>query len=253
MRGTIFTLTGRDLRARYFGSVLGVIWAFVQPMVTIVLFWFIFDVGFKSRPVEGVPFSLWLVSGILPWFFFNDALQAATTAITESPFLVKKVVFRVSVLPVVKLLSALAVHLVLLVFMVGMFWVKGHSPEPSHLQVFYYLAGLLVLTQGLAWLTSALMVFLRDVGQAVAVILQLLFWLTPILWSLDLLPAAYRLWFTYNPLYYVVEGYRSAYIHHRWFWADPAAAAVFWGVSMVVFCCGALVFNRLRPHFADVL
>lgn len=253
MRGTIAMLTRRDMRARYFGSMLGVFWCFAQPAVTIGLFWFVFEVGMKAQQAQGHPFSLWITCGMLPWFFFNDTLLASTTAITESPYLVKKVVFRVSVLPVVKLMSALAVHLGLLALMLAMFWAQGHPPRWQNLQAFYYLGGLMLLSLGLGWAASALTVFLRDVGQALAVGLQILFWTTPILWDLERLPEGLRNLLAHNPLNYVVDGYRQAFIQGQWFWERPAAALEFWLVCGAVFCIGAVVFERLRPHFADVL
>src|SRR4030066_1980545 len=94
-RGLILNLTIRDIRARYLGSFLNFIWAFVQPTVTILILWFVFEVGFKSQPVERYPFALWLITGIIPWFFFAESLGSATNSILDYSYLVKKVVFKV--------------------------------------------------------------------------------------------------------------------------------------------------------------
>jgi len=110
-RNLIFGLAKRDFKIRYLGSYLGIIWAFVQPMVTICIFWFVFQMGFKSGPVNDYPYILWLLSGMIPWFFVSESITGASTAIVDNSFLVKKVVFRVSILPLVKILSALFVHL----------------------------------------------------------------------------------------------------------------------------------------------
>jgi len=111
IRALIWQLTKRDFKSRYLGSYLGLLWAFIHPSVTIMVLWFVFQVGFKSRPVQNVPFILWLMSGIIPWFFFSEAFASASNSIVEYNYLVKKVVFRVSALPLVKILSATFIHL----------------------------------------------------------------------------------------------------------------------------------------------
>ena len=102
-RRLVMKLAKNDFKTRYAGSYFGTIWAFVQPVVTILVYWFVFSVGFRSNTDElGIPFVLYLVAGIVPWFFFSDALSGGTNALIEYNYLVKKVVFNISVLPVVK-------------------------------------------------------------------------------------------------------------------------------------------------------
>ena len=110
-RQLLLELTKKDLKQRYLGSYLGVLWAFIQPMITVLIFWFVFQVGFKSMPVDNFPFVLWLVCGMFPWFFFSDAWLSATESISQNNFLVKKVVFKVRLLPMIQIMSALVVSL----------------------------------------------------------------------------------------------------------------------------------------------
>ena len=84
-----------DFRNKYAGSLMGVTWAFVQPLMTIVIYWFIFQVGFHSQPVENYPFVLWLVAGIIPWFFISEAVTGVTPSLAEYSYLVKKVLFNI--------------------------------------------------------------------------------------------------------------------------------------------------------------
>ena len=74
-KGTVWTLTKKDFKQRCLGSYLGILWAFIQPLITVVIFWFVFQIGFKSKPVDNFPFILWLVCGLFPWFFFNDIME----------------------------------------------------------------------------------------------------------------------------------------------------------------------------------
>ena len=252
-RKLLFELTKNDLKQKYIGSFLGALWAFIQPTATILIFWFVFQVGFRSQPVDNFPFILWLVAGILPWFFFAEGLSNGTNSIMTNSFLVKKVVFRVSLLPIVSLLSALVVHLFFIFFMFGMFVYYGYVPDMYWLQIVYYLFATSVLLLGLSWITSSVVVFFKDIGQFVAMVIQFGFWLTPIIWSMKMVPEQYQWLIKLNPVYYIVEGYRNSMIYHKWFFEDLSMTIYFWTVTMMIFILGALIFKKLRPHFSDVL
>ena len=92
-RQLLWDLTKKDLKQRYLGSYLGILWAFIQPTISVLIFWFVFQVGFKAMPIDNFPFVLWLVCGMFPWFYFSDGLVGATNSIAANSFLVKKVVF----------------------------------------------------------------------------------------------------------------------------------------------------------------
>ncbi len=252
-RKILLSLTKNDFKQRYLGSYLGLLWAFIQPTITILIFWFVFQVGFKSQPVENFPFILWLMAGMIPWFFFADALQNATNSVLSNSFLVKKVVFRVSILPVMKILSSLIVHIFFICFTYVMFILYGYTPELYWLQLFYYLFAMIALILGVSWITSALIVFLRDVGELISMVLQFGFWMTPIFWNLNMVPEKYQVFLKLNPLFYIIEGYRDSMIHHIWFWEHPSLTIYFWGVTGTLLVIGALTFRKLRPHFSDVL
>jgi lipopolysaccharide transport system permease protein/teichoic acid transport system permease protein len=252
-RQLLLSLVQNDFKQKYLGSYLGIMWAFLQPTFTILIFWFVFQVGFKSQPIDNFPFILWLISGMIPWFFFSDALSNATNSIIENSYLVKKVVFRVSILPIVKISSALCIHLFFIFFMIGMFLLYGYSFELYWLQIFYYMFATIVLVLGLSWITSSLVVFLRDIGQLVSMCIQFGFWLTPIFWSLKMVPEKYVWIIELNPIVYIINGYRDSLIYHKWFWEDISMTIYFWSITIIVFIIGSLIFKKLRPHFADVL
>ncbi|GAB4301423.1 MAG: ABC transporter permease [Desulfuromonadia bacterium] len=252
-REIIVEMTRRDFRSKYLGSYLGMLWAFLQPTASILILWFVFGYLFKSQPVNGVPFSLWLMSGMIPWFFFSEALVAATGSVMENAFLVKKVAFSIGILPIVKILSALIIHLFFVVIVLLLFIVSG-VPIPIHvIQLPYYIFCTIVLLLGLSWLTSSVVIFLRDVTQLVSMGLQFLFWGTPLFWSVKLLPPAVQPIVKVNPVVYLVEGYRDSLINRIWFWQHWLQGAGFWLLTGFILVMGGVVFRRLRPHFADVL
>ncbi len=252
-RSIFKSLVKNDFRQRYLGSYLGILWAFIQPLITVFIFWFVFQVGFKSKPVENVPFILWLIAGMFPWFFFADAISNATNAVMENSYLVKKIVFKVTFLPIIKILSALIVHVFFIFFMYFLYMIYGYGFSVYWLQIFYYLFAMIVFILGISYITSSIVIFFKDMGQLVAMLLQIGFWATPIFWSVGMFPAKYHWLFKINPLYYIIEGYRDSMIHHVWFWEKPTMTIYYWAVVFVMLAVGFGTFRKLKPHFADVL
>jgi len=250
----IITLTKNDFKKQYFGSYFGLFWAFAQPIVFILVIWFVFDVGLRGSPNtdEGTPFFLWLISGMIPWFFFANGLNSGTNAIISNSFLVKKVAFRTSILPLVQIGSALMIHLVLVTLLVLAFILYGFHPSLYWLQVFYYLFCSVFLLLGLTWLTSSIRVFVKDIGNFINIVIQIGFWATPIFWSLDLVPQHYRYIIELNPMFYIIEGFRDTFINHIWFW-EKGLTVYFLLFTSIFFVLGAIVFRKLRIHFGDVL
>lgn len=255
-RKLILSLAKNDFKTKYAGSYLGIVWAFIQPIVTILVYWFVFSVGLKSGNVDNYPFVLYLVSGIVPWFFFQDALNGGTNALIEYNYLVKKVVFKVSILPIVKIISALFVHAFFVAFALILCAAYGYFPGLCTLQILYYSACTFLFVLGLVYATSAVVIFFRDLTQIINIVLQVGVWMTPIMWDLNMLsgyPLVMKL-FKLNPMYYIVSGYRDAMLGKVWFWeAHWGWTIYFWIVTAALFALGALIFKRLKPHFADVL
>ncbi len=254
-KSLILTLTKRDFQTRYLGSFLGLFWAFIHPIILILTLWFVFQVGFKasSSPAKGIPFILWFLCGMIPWFFIAEGLSRGTTAILEHAFLVKNMVFRLSLLPLIRIFSALLINLVLVVLAASIFGIYGIFPDIYSIQIFYYIFSAVFLLAGLTWLTSSLIVFVRDANQFVAVILQVGFWFTPIFWSIELVPQNLRKIIKLNPVYYIIQGFRDSFIHKIWFWEHWRMTIYFWALTLVIFCIGAVVFRRTKPHFVDLI
>ncbi|MGN4126683.1 ABC transporter permease [Lysinibacillus sphaericus] len=252
-RNLILQLAKNDFKVKYLGSYLGIFWAFVHPITMILIYWFVFTVGFRTMPIDDVPFVLWLIAGIIPWFFISEAISSGTSAILDNSYLVKKVIFRVSVLPIIKILSALFIHIIFILIVFIVFFVYDYPITIHYLQVFYFLFASIALVYGISLITSSLIVFSRDIGQIVSVLLQFGFWLTPIFWSFAIVPLNLQILFKLNPIYYIVEGYRNTFIYQRWFWEDPLLTIYFWIVTSMIIGLGTILFKKLRPHFSDVL
>ena len=249
----LWELIKQDFSQRYIENVFGVAWAFVQPIITILILWFVFQIGFKAQPVNDVPFILWLIVGVLPWFFVADAVTTGTSSIVDKSFLVNKVVFSVSLLPIIKIITALFVHLFFIIVMFLLFIVFGIEPSLYWLQIPYYTLSAIVLVLGILLFTSASLVFIRDVSQLVSMFVQFGFWLTPIFWSLSIVPEKYHELIMLNPFAYIIEGYRNSLINQVWFWEIPGQTIYFWSVTVGVCLIGILFFKKVRPYFSDVI
>ncbi len=243
----------REVKTQYVGSLLGFVWTFIQPMVMIFVFWFVFSVGFKAKPLNNVPFVVWLTAGMAIWFVFSDIVTGSANIITENANLIKKTVFPSQVLPVIKITSCLVIHVVFLLVLVTLIVFERMPFSFYYLQSLYYLFCMAVLALGLGWLVSSLNVFIRDTKQLVGVILQVGFWATPIFWDINIMPPSVRPLLKLNPMFYVVQGYRESFIYFLPFWRHPYQTLYFWMIALAALAGGALMFKKLKPHFGDML
>ena len=254
-RHLIWKLARNDFKKRYAGSYLGAVWAMVQPVVTVAMYYVVFDVimGTGNAMVPDKPYVLFLTAGLVPWFYFNETLNNGTNALLEYNYLVKKVVFKISVLPIIKIIAATFIHVFFVLVMLVIAAIYGYYPSIYMIQLVYYSFCLFVFVLGLCYSTCAIMVFFKDIGQIISILLQIGMWATPILWDVNTLSPTVQMIVKINPLVYIVNGYRTAIFEKTWFWEDFYSTMYFWIVTVVVFGVGALVFKRLKVHFSDVL
>ena len=260
-RRLIWKLAKNDFKTRYAGSYMGALWALMQPVVTVLLYYFVFDVIFQNRSqllANGIeaPYVLWLTAGLVPWFYFSEAIMQGTQALLEYNYLVKKVVFKISILPIIKIIAATFIHVFFVMIMLVLYGGYGLHFDIYLLQIPYYSICMFIFVLALSYATCAIVIFFRDLSQIINILLQVGMWATPILWDLSFLSGAnakYQIIFKINPVYYVVNGYRSAMFEKTWFWQDFFSSMFFWIVTAVFFGIGALIFKRLKVHFADVL
>lgn len=252
-RGAINSMVRRELAVRYVGTMGGPLWVILQPIATVVVFWFVFSIGFKAKGPSSTSFILYFLPGYLPWLLFSEALNVSIQSIVGNSHLVKKTIFPTEIMPVVHLAASSFTHLVLLVCTTAVILAHGVSLHVTYFQIIYYYSALACLLLGLAWTLAALQVFHRDVGQVMAVVLNLWFWATPIVWNREIMPQQYSWVIDYNPLHYVVEGYRQSLMYGIPMWHDGDSTLRFWIIVIPIFLLGVHVFGRLKAEFADVL
>jgi lipopolysaccharide transport system permease protein/teichoic acid transport system permease protein len=252
-RQMLLALAKREVASTYVGSFLGIVWSFIHPAVMIFVFWFVFSVGFRAKPMNDVPFVVWLTCGMAPWFLFASILTTTTAVIIQYGHLIKKTVFPSQILVVVKILSSMVGHGAFISLVIVLILFNRMPVSIYYLQAGYYLICLLVLASGLGWLLSSVNVYARDVGQLVPVVVQVGFWGSAIFWDLSIMPSNIQLILKLNPVYYIIQGYRDSFIYFVPFWDHAAYTVYFWTFALLCLLAGGWVFRKLKPQFADVL
>ncbi len=251
-RALIQSLVARDLKARYRGSVLGFFWSFVNPLLLLLVYTFVFTVVLPGvHPPELEPFALFLFCGILPWTWFSSSLLEASNVLIAGGNLIRKVLFPAEVLPIVTVLAGL-VHFCFGLPILAAFLVYYGVPIVAGDLLWFPIVVLvqLVLTLGLALLLSALTVHFRDIRDLLANLLTLWFFATPIIYALSQAPPSVRRFLTLNPFTYLAVSYQEVLFRPGSFTAWPRLLAL-GGAALAVCAFGYFVFDRLRDTLAE--
>lgn len=252
-RRLLLDLSVKDVKKRFSGTYFGLVWGILQPLMTIIVYWFAFQFGFKSGDVGEIPFVLWFIVGIINWLFISEAFSSASNSFLEYNYLIQKVKFNVNILPLVKILSCFYIHLIFLLIAMIICAALGYYPTVKIFQILYYIVATILFVFSFSLLTSSVMVFFKDLGQIINIVLLIGMWGTPIAWDIQVFPPNVQNILKLNPVYYLVEGYRDTILSREWFWEKIEIGVYFWLVTLVLFLFGATIFKRLRPHFADTV
>lgn len=255
-RDLIRQLTWREITGRYRSSVLGLLWSFITPLVTLCLYTFVFGVVFRSRwpgaRTESLAeFGLMLFAGLAAFTLFSECVTRAPDLITSQPNYVKKVVFPLEILPV-SVLGAAFVHLGIsvLILAIAQQVVMGRVAS-TILLVPVTLLPLALIALGVSWMLASMGVFLRDIGPTVTLVMQVLFFTTPIFYSLDVVPASYRQLLRYNPLTPIIEDMRRVSVMGMApDWHGLLLSLV---LGLLTVAVGHAWFVQTKRAFADVI
>jgi len=254
-RGLLWELTKRDFVGRYKGSFLGIAWSLLNPLLMLAIYTFVFSVAFKARwGVENesrVDFAIVLFSGLIIHSLFGECISRAPILITGNPNYVKKVVFPLEILPLVAMGSALG-HFIVSLAVLLMFCLVSMTPlYLGGLLLPLVLLPLLLTVLGLSWFLSSLGVYLRDLAQAVGMIVMIALFLAPVFYPISSLPPSYQHLLAFNPITLPIVQFRNLLL-----WGEPVTLMP-WFVSLVIglviFFGGFAWFQKTRRGFADVL
>ncbi|NCD40623.1 MAG: ABC transporter permease [Bacteroidia bacterium] len=252
-RNLIENLTKRDFSAKYVKNYFGIAWAILDPLFFILILYFVFHYRFGTIETLGVPFVTYLITGYISYNLFSNALTSVTACIKEYSFLNKKVNFDAAIIPIVKLLSEYLMHFIIIIIVMILLWIAGITPTWLWFQVLYFQFALFMFMVGCGWITSSIALFFPDIKNIIGIITRLMFFITPIFWSMESLPEEYTKILKLNPIVYIVQGYRDSFLFNKPFWNDFDYLLYFWVWTILLIVIGIVVFRKLRPHFADVI
>jgi len=251
-RYLILELTKRDFCTKYIENIFGLLWAIIDPLVFILILWFVFTALRAGQHME-VPFITYLILGLVANNMFSGILGQATNGIKSYSFLIKEVNFRIAILPIVKVLSELILHFIMILISVIILMINGIFPTLYFFQLIYYIIAASLMLTGITWGTASIKFFFPDISKIIEIINRFMLFFTPIFWDINSFPEKYRFILKLNPLFYIVQGYRESLLFNKGFWESPLLSAYFWLLTFFFLFSGAFVFKKLRPHFADVI
>lgn len=250
-RELVYFLTWRDLKVRYKQSVLGVLWAIINPLVTTVVFAVIFG-NFAKFPSDGVPYPIFSYTATLPWTFFAAALTVSARSMLTSGGMVSKIYFPRIIVPLSSIFANLADFLVGFLIMIGMLIFYKITPTINMLWLpaFMLLATITALGVGL-WF-SALLVMYRDINYLLPFLTTIWMYLSPVVYASSTIPEQYRILYSLNPLVGVIEGFRWALLGTQQS-ISPLMIAISTGIALLIFITGLFFFRRMERIFADMI
>ncbi|KKL60981.1 hypothetical protein LCGC14_2199880 [marine sediment metagenome] len=247
-RELLWGMTGRNVRSLYKQSILGYAWIFVNPLMQILVLTFVFST-ILLIPSLGIPFPLFLFVGLLPWMFFSNALATATDSIVGSANLVTKVYFPREILVMAAVFSKIVDLLFGLLILLGLMIVYGEAPSWTVVWVPAIFAIQLLFTVGLALPLAALNLYFHDVRYLIGVVLLAWFYMTPIIYPVDIVPERFKIIFDLNPLALVINAYRRVLLMET----SPGWDRLLLGfaAAFLSFVVGYYLFKRMEAGFAD--
>jgi ABC-type polysaccharide/polyol phosphate export permease len=252
--GQTLEMSRKDLKKQYSASVGGVLWGLAKPTLFIFVYWFAIEYGLRGgAPIEGQSYIFWLIPGIIAWFFILDCLNYGSNSIRVNRHLITKSVYPISTIPIFRVVSVFYIHLAMVIISVLIFLITGAGLSVYFVQIIYYLAAIFLFGSVLSLFNSALVVVSRDYEYFLKAITQLLFWLSPIIWSIEEIPQFIKPVVMLNPIAYFTTGYRNTFFNQEWFFENWQYTLYFWGFMLVFILITSFIFSRLENEFADIL
>ncbi|AFI30154.1 MULTISPECIES: teichoic acids export ABC transporter permease subunit TagG [Bacillus] len=258
----ILRLASYETKSQYQMNYLGVLWQFLNPLIQMLAYWFVFGMGIRnSKPVitgiGEVPFIVWMLAGLIPWFFISPTILDGSNSVFKRINMVAKMNFPISSLPSVVIASNLFSYFVMMGVYVIVLLASGVYPSLHWIQYIYYLICMIVFMFSFSLFNSTISVLVRDYQFLLQAVTRLLFFLLPIFWNIseqlgknhpNLLPVL-----KLNPIFYLIEGFRNSFLDGKWFFQDMKYTLYFWLFTFLLLLVGSILHMKFRDKFVDFL
>ena len=254
-RKQILSLSVSDLKKQYKGTALGIVWALVRPAITIFVFWFAIEMGLRKGQVHNdMPFFLWLIAGMIPWFYMRDNITGGANSIRRRKNLVTTIKYPVSTIPTLVSTSTMFTHLGLLLVMIIIFMLFGYMPTVYYLQLPIYMAMMYLFFTSWDLFSGMICCISKDFLQLVRSLVQAFFWLSGILYDPNSIEIPWiKTLLNFNPVTILVTGYRNCFIYKLWIWEVPEQILSFVIVYGLMSLLAIWAYKRLRKEIPDMI
>lgn len=253
--GVISRIAAFNVKARFADNYLGSVWDYLEPVLYIGTYFLVFGLGMYNGSVNGQPYILWLLTGIVPWYFIQGSFNKGLTSISSQLGLLTKTKFPISVAPVMPILQEMRRFVVLSVMTLIVLLMFGEAPTITWLGVVYSFIAMIATVLAHNIINSTLGVVLPDYKQAMNALFRLLFFTSGVIINID---AKGLPFFIVNiiklfPFYYVLETFRNALLYHVWFWHNISSLIFFWLLTLIMLMVGSIIHLKFRDQFIDMI
>ncbi|MBR3163408.1 MAG: ABC transporter permease [Clostridia bacterium] len=253
----VWQLGKNDFKNKFAATSLGAIWGFLQPFVFLITYAIVLQYILKAKSSGDLPFAVWYLPAMAIWQFINDSVSNVTNSIRDYSYLVKKVLFPVDVIPAIALISSSIVSIFVIFVATAISLIYGFIP--NFLLMGYYVFAAFCFILGFTRLTSAITALVPDFGQLLTIVMQILFWFSPIIWDLSFIEgmaggAVLKL-AKCMPFSYIIVGFRQAFVGGGSILTDTNGiySVIFWILTILMFIWSNHIFKKCKKDFADVL
>ncbi|MCT8400615.1 teichoic acid translocation permease [Weissella cibaria] len=244
-----------NVKSRWADNYLGSIWDYLEPTIYIGTYFLIFGMGMYNGTVNGQPYILWLLTGIIPWYFIQGSFNKGLNSIKSQLGLLTKIRFPMSVAPVMPMLEELRRFFFMTIAMIVILLAFGEMPNVHWLQFVYAFVAMFATVLAHNLINSTLTVVIPDYKPAMSALFRLLFFTSGVIINMDAkhLPFVLVTIIKMFPFYYVLESFRDAFLYHVWFWDKASNALFFWLLTLLMLMIGSMIHLRFRDRFIDMV
>jgi teichoic acid transport system permease protein len=254
--GIIFRMSRYEDKATYQSHYLGLAWQILNPAIQIGIYYLVFGLGVNgNREVDGVPFIIWMLIGITAWFYINASVLGASNSIHRQVGMVAKMKFPVSILPSINIISNLSSYIPMVAIVVGSLFIAGVTPTIYWLQFIYYFLAMVIFLFAFGLLNATITVLIRDYHIFLQSVLRLLFYVSGPIWDINNrnMPVWLIKILRLNPFYYLIEGFRDAFLSRAWVWEKTTYTLIFWCLTLMLLILGSHLHMKFRARFVDYI
>lgn len=250
---SILFLIKYDFSIEFAGTSFGTLWNILKPFLQFLVYWFIFSIAFKRPEIEGIGYFYWFLSGFLPWFFISAVLIVGAQSILRKKYLIKKIKFPIDTIPSSVVFNQFLIHATLMLLFLPLIIIKTQVGFVSILYLLYYMIANLILLNGIAIGFSIITILLKDFVPFLAIVIQGLFWLSPIIWITSQFPLYVLKWLSLNPFFYILIGYKQSLLGLELYPITFYYHLYFWGLVLVIYLISIFLYKRFNPFIDDII